>query len=302
LQEEYEYQEEQVYHLGYEDVPQDNVEGDGEDGEDEEDEEEGDHYEGEHLDEFEIGPEQGQGHSISSPVDSPRSVEDGGGECIRRTPTEPPSTIPGSLYTRSPSPKSHNLKVHPTRMRHVRFAPGVISPAARPPRRIQAYSPERLAVTPERIDPPDPLDLQHPYPPKPKEPPMFSYRKSQETAKQSAGSQSIIPRPSLNRIPKTLSGLPSGDPAGDRTPCTSLKPSRGISEPSSFMRHPEPEPTQRVEGRSSSRVDETVDGLAAVDSSFDRSTELERIRQLEEEIKLLREEVSITPSHKEGGV
>ena len=75
-------------------------------------------------------------------------------------------------------------------------------------------------------------------------------------------------------------------------PRTSLKSSRGISGPSSLMQPPEPDPTRRVERRLSSRVDETVEGFTPADSSSDRSMELERICQLEKEIKMLREEVS----------
>lgn len=65
------------------------------------------------------------------------------------------------------------------------------------------------------------------------------------------------------------------------------------------MQHPEPEPTPEVERRSFSKVGETVDDLTPIDSSFDRSAELERIRQLEEEVKILREEVNWTPLHKD---
>ena len=54
------------------------------------------------------------------------------------------------------------------------------------------------------------------------------------------------------------------------------------------MQHRELEPTQCVERHLSPRLDETV---TPTDSSFDRSLELERIRQLEKEIRMLREEV-----------
>ena len=200
--------------------------------------------------------------------------------------------MPGSLYARSPPPEPHTSKVHPTRSRHVRFAPGVTSPAVRPPRRTLAYSPKTLAVTPGQIDSSDPPDLQPLSPPKPKGSPNFNHRKPQEVAKQSVGSRRIILSPSPNRIPKALSRVPSGDLLGSPTPRTNLKSSRSISGPSSFMQHPEPEPTRRIERRLSSRVDETVDGSTPADSSFDRSMELERICQLEKEIKMLREEVS----------
>ena len=235
----------------------------GDEGRDEEEDEEerGHYYEREYLDENEIDPEQGQCHSNSSHLDSPQSVAYGE-EGIRQTPIESSPTMPGSLYARSPPPEPHISKVHPTRSRHVRFAPGVTSPAVRPPRRTLAYSPKTLAVTPGQIDSPDPPDLQPLYPTKPKESPNLNHRKPQEVAKQSAGSRRIIPSPSPNRILK------------------------------SFMQHPEPEPTRRVERRLSSSVDETVDGFIPADSSFDRSMELERICQLEKEIKMLREEVS----------
>lgn len=273
------------YHLEYEDESQGNVEGD-----EEEDEEERDHYyEGDYLDENEIDPEQGQRHSNSSRPESPQSVADGEEELIRRSPTESSPTMPGSLYARSPPPEPHTSEVYPTRSRHVRFAPGITSPAVRPPRRILASSPKTLAVAPGQIDSSDPPDLQHQYP---KESPNFNRRKPQEVAKQSAGSWRITPSPSPNRIPKTPSRVPSGDLAGCPMPRTSLKASRSISGPSSFMQPPEPVPTRHVTRRLSSRVDETVEGFTPADSSSDRSMELERICQLEKEIKMLREEVS----------
>lgn len=104
---------------------------------------------------------------------------------------------------------------------------------------------------------------------------------------------------SLNRIREPLFRPSSGELAGRSTSGTSPDSSHGISGPSSVMQHPEPEPTPEVEHHSSSKVGETVDDLAPIDSSFDRSAELERIRQLEEEVKVLREEVNQTLLHKD---
>jgi len=65
------------------------------------------------------------------------------------------------------------------------------------------------------------------------------------------------------------------------------------------MQHLEPEPTRHVEHHSFFGADETIDGSTSVGSTIDRSMELERIRQLEEEVKMLREEVNLTPSWKD---
>jgi hypothetical protein len=194
-QDEYQDEEVQAHHPEYEDGSPDEVEN----GE-EVDEEERNHYEGEHEEDDDPGPEQGQWCLNPLRYRLTPVVADGEEEVALQTLTGSSPTMPGSLHARSPSLEPYISKVHPTCVRHVRFAPGIISPAVRPPRRMQAYSPETPVMTPlGRTDPP-----------------------------------------------------------------SSQKPS----------------------------------GL--VDTPFGGSAELERIRQLEEEVKMLREEVSSSPSNKDG--
>ena len=198
LQEEYQ-DEEHVYDLEYEVRSQDDVEsfeeeneeedeeedeGEDEEEDEEENEEETDHYEGEYVGD-DPGPGRGECHSISFAIDSSQPVTDGEEGSTRRTSIESSPTMPGSLYARSPEPEPEpEPQAHHTRSRHVRFAPGVISPAVRPPRRVPVDSPQMLlAITPGRINPADPQkprSLQHTYPSKLKRSPIIEDRKPQE--------------------------------------------------------------------------------------------------------------------------
>jgi hypothetical protein len=259
--------------------------------------------------------------------------------------------MPGSLHACSPSPEPDASHVQPTRGRHVRFAPGVISPAVRPPRRVEDHLPNMLFMTPPgRIDRPNPQKLsrlRHPYLQEPKDSLVVNRRKPQEIAKvslrgiipkslvdpssslatlESVRGRPIVrstpdgpprnvtsaspinqrtqpeatvttsPRPVfLNRVPEPLPVLHLGRPVPRMSPGSS----HGISEPSPVVQHPELDPTRCVERRLSPKVDETVNCLIPDHSSFDHSAELERIRELEEEVKMLREEVSLAHSHKD---